>query len=311
MRKMMQKSWPRILIDTAKAWNADNAFKHSAAVSFYTLFSMAPITIIVAAIAAFFLGKEQAQEQLHNQITALVGPASAELVSKAAEASQTDTRSTTAAITGVALLIVGATTVFAQLQDSLNSIWKVRTKPEKSGWLILIIQRLISFAMVLTVGFLLLVSLILTTALSFTLKKFSNTILGAPWVLNVADALGSLVVITALFALMFKVLPDVKLHWKEVVVGAGATSVLFTIGRYLIAFYLSHSTVASIYGTAGSLVALLVWVYYSCSIMFFGAEFIRIYIEAKGRPVEPKETAVRVKEEFIEDHPEHEIRKRA
>ena len=297
----MNKSWPTILLKTAKAWNTDNAFKHSAAVSFYTLFSLAPISIIVVSVAGFFLGKEEAGHQFAKQIEALVGPASAELVLKAAEASQSHRDSWIATTLGVLLLLVGATTVFAQLQDSLNDIWNVRAKPSKSGWVVLLLHRLISFAMVLTVGFLLLVSLILTTFLTSALGRFGGTFVDSKIILQGADLLGGLVVITTLFALIFRIMPDVKLGWREVWLGAGLTAVLFTAGRYLIAFYLSHSTVASIYGTAGSLVALLVWIYYSCAILFFGVEFVRMYREAHQFKLVPKSTAVAVREEIVSD----------
>ena len=296
----MKSSWTNVLIKAAKGWNADNVFKHSAAVSFCTLFSLAPITIIAVTVAGLFLGKEEAGNQLTKQVTALVGPASAELITKAAEASQAQHDSWIATTVGIILVVVGATTVFGQLQDSLNAIWGVRTRPSKSGWVVLILHRLVSFAMVVTVGFLLLVSLVLTTFVTSTLGRFSGTFLDSPAVLQVADLLGSLVVITSLFALMFKIMPDVKLKWKEVWLGAALTAVLFTAGRYLIALYLSHSTVASIYGTAGSLVALLIWVYYSCAILFFGVEFIRAHRVLHHHPVQPKETAVLVREEIVQ-----------
>lgn len=193
-------------------------------------------------------------------------------------------------------MIFGATTVFAQLQDSMNSIWGVRAKPTKSGCVILLLHRLVSFAMVLTMAFLLLVSLFLTTVLT----SVTGRLVGEhSALLKVADLAGSFIVITILFTLLFKAMPDVRLRWKDVLLGGAVTSVLFTLGRYLIALYLGHSTVASIYGAAGSLVALLVWIYYSCAILFFGVEFIRAYRHAHRLAVSPKETAVRVREELV------------
>jgi membrane protein len=291
--------WTKIFLSAGKAWYADNAFKHSASVSFYTLFSLAPITIIAVTVAGIFLGREEAGRQFTAQVTQLVGPASAEMIKAAAEASQTEDNSGIKTAIGVALLIFGATTVFAQLQDSFNRIWGVRAKPSKSGWLILLMHRLVSLAMVLTIGFLLMVSLILTTMLTSALGRFQSGVLAAPAVLEVADLTVGLAVITLLFALLFKVMPDVRLRWRDVWVGAAITAVLFTIGRHLIALYLSHSTVASIYGTAGSLVALLIWVYYSCAILFYGVEFTRAYRLAHHLKVEAKETAVQVREEIV------------
>lgn len=293
-------SWTRIFWTAGKGWYADNVFKHSAAVSFYALFSLAPVTIIAVTIGGMFLGKEAASYQLQSQLTQLMGPASSAIILSAAQASQAAKESTWATTVGLALMLVGATSVFGQLQDSMNRIWGVRAKPSKSGWVLLIVHRLVSFAMVLTVAFLLLVSLILTTVLtSFAGYFFARS----PALLRGLDLVGSTTVILILFALLFKIMPDVRLRWREVFYGAAVTTGLFTIGRYLIALYLGHSTVASIYGTAGALVALLVWVYYSCAILFFGTEFIRAYREAHGLKVHPKETAVQIREQVVEGKP--------
>jgi membrane protein len=292
--------WFKILSTTASSWNDDGAFKHSAAVSFYTLFSLAPITIIALAIAGFVFGKEAATKQFSAQMNQLVGKGSAEMIQHTVASSAPQTHGWTSTIIGIGILVVGATTVFGQLQDSLNSIWKVKAKPSRSGWVVLLITRLISFAMVLTVGFLLLISLILTTALSALVEMANGRFSVPPQVLQAADLIVALGVITVLFAMIFKVMPDVRIPWREVWLGAFGTSFLFSIGRVLIALYLSHSTVASAYGAAGSLVALLVWIYYSCAILFFGAEFIRAYSASRGVEILPKETAVRVREEVVE-----------
>jgi membrane protein len=292
--------WFKILLAAGKAWNTDNAFKHSAAVSFYTLFSLAPITIIAVTVAGAFLGREEAGRQFTAQVTQLVGPASAEMIQAAAAASQTEDNSRIKTAIGVALLVFGATTVFAQLQDSFNKIWGVRAKPSKSGWVILLMHRLVSLAMVLTIGFLLMVSLLLTTMLTSALGYFRTGLLASPVVLEAANLTVGFVVITLMFALLFKVMPDVELRWRDVWLGAAITAVLFTIGRHLIALYLGHSTVASIYGTAGSLVALLVWVYYSCAILFYGVEFTRAYRQAHHLKIRAKETAVQVREEIVD-----------
>lgn len=299
------KQWKEIFFSAAKSWNADNVFKHAAAVSFYTLFSIAPIILIAITVVGFFFGKENATAELTKQVTALVGPASAELLQAAAQASETKGTSMVSTLTGVALLLLGATSVFGQLQQSFNEIWCVRTKPSKSGWALLIVQRLVSLSLVLTIGFLLLVSLVLTTALSTTIGHFSHAVGGSSALLTAADIIVSIVVITILFALLFKVLPDVRLRWRDVWMGAIITALLFTLGRYLIALYLGHSAVASIYGAAGSLVALLIWVYYSCAILFFGIEFTRAYRLAHHLKLEPKVTAVVVREAVVESPRRH------
>jgi membrane protein len=292
--------WLRIAVDSGKAWNADNAFKHSAAVSFYTLFSLAPITLIAVGLAGFFFGKDVAAHQFSSQLTQLVGKESAELVQKTMEANALGDRSWIQTTLGAILLVVGATTVFGQLQGSLNDIWGVTAKPSKSGWLLMLIQRLISFAMVLTIGFLLLTSLIVTTALTAAIELAREWFTIAPWVLRMVDLGIGLAIITVLFALLFKVLPDVRIRWREAWLGALITAVLFTIGRFLIALYLSHSTIAKNYGAAGSLVALLIWIYYSCAILFYGAEVVRAHRLSCGLKVEPKDTAVLVRKEIVE-----------
>jgi membrane protein len=293
------RRWFRILVAAGKAWNADHAFKHSAAVSFYTLFSLAPITIIAVGIAGFFFGEEVATKQFSAQMTQLVGQASAKVIREAMAANALQHKGWLPTAAGVGLLIVGATTVFAQLQGSLNDIWGVIAKPSRSGWMVMIGRRLISFAMVLTMGFLLLTSLVLTTALTAAMQLADGWMPAGPDVLRVADLAVGLGVITVLFALLFKVLPDVQIGWREVWTGAFVTAVLFSVGRFAIALYLGHSAIASSYGAAGSLVALLIWIYYSCAILFFGAEFMRAYRLDRGAPVVPKETAVQVRREIV------------
>lgn len=286
--------WWEILWRASKAWVADNAFKHSAAVSFYTLFSMAPVSVIAITLMSVFLGAEIATSQFSAQITELVGPASAEMVRTAAAAAmKLEAGNRITATLGVVLLLIGATTVFAQLQDSLNEIWRVRPKPRQNGILVLLVRRLISFAMVLTIGFLLLVSLILTTTMTSALARVHGHIGTAPWLLKTVDFSVSTLVITCLFALLFKYMPDVHLKWRNIWLGAFLTALLFGLGRFLIALYLGHSTVASIYGAAASLVALLVWVYYSCAIFFFGVEFTRAHHLWHHPHLEPKAKAER------------------
>lgn len=291
----------RILINAGIAWKADNAFKHSASVSFYTLFSLAPITLIAVGMAGLFFGQDVAAQQFSSQMQQLVGKDSAELIQKTMEANTLPHRNWLRTTLGAMLLVFGATTVFGQLQSSLNDIWGVMAKPSRSGWIIMIVQRLISFAMVLTIGFLLLTSLILSTALTAALEVAKGWFTIGPWILRAADIVAGLAVIAVLFALLFKVMPDVKIHWREAWLGALVTAVLFTVGRFLIALYLGHSTIAKSYGAAGSLVALLIWIYYSCAILFYGAEFIKAHRLALGRKIEPKDTAVLVHKEVVNE----------
>lgn len=291
----------RTLVAAGEYWARDDAFSHSAAVSFYTLFSLAPVMIIALGIAGFFLGQEAATGQLAGQLTQLVGKESAEFIQKTVETSTPRKEGWGATIVGVVVLLVAATTVFGEMQQSLNAIWGVTSKPSRSGWAVMLIQRLISFAMVLTIGFVLLVSLVLTTAVTALIKSTEGYLTVAPLVMRVSDTVLGLGVITLLFALLFKILPDVILRWRDVWRGAFATALLFVVGRYLIALYLGYSSVASSYGAAGSLVALLIWVYYSCAILFFGVEYSKACREAEGLKVYPKKTAVLIRKEIVED----------
>ena len=295
------RRWDRILIAAGKSWFADDVFKHSAAVSFYTLFSLAPITIIAVWVAGFFFGQEAASGQLAGQMTQLIGREGAEVVQQAVAASRPENAGWASMVAGVTMLLIGATTVFGQLQESLNEIWGVMVKPTRNSFVVLLVRRLVSFAMVLTVGFLLLVSLVLTTTLSTLVKIADHYMAVPPLMLQGVDLVVALGVITVLFALVFKMLPDVHLRWRDVWQGAFLTALLFSVGRLGISFYLSHSTVASTYGAAGSLVALLIWVYYSCTILFFGAEITRASREYDGLLVRPKSKAVRVRREIIEE----------
>ncbi|MDF3058883.1 MAG: ribonuclease [Rariglobus sp.] len=306
MSKRRLPSWAATWINAAKNWNEDGAFAHSASVSFYTLFSLAPITIIVLSIAGFFFGAEVANRQVTEQLSGLIGKGGAEMIQQTVEQAKPQSQGWTSTIVSIGMLIIGATTVFVQLQNALNDIWGVKTKPSRSGWLVLVMQRMISFAMVLTVGFLLLVSLILTTALASFAHYLEGIISIPEGVLQGVELLVTLGVITVLFAMMFKIMPDVQVRWKDIWRGALVTAVLFSVGRLLIALYLKYSDVASVYGAAGSLVGLLIWVYYSCAILFYGAELTRARCEQNGRRVKPKETAVLVREEIIETSPSSE-----
>ncbi len=276
---------------------SDGVFKHAAAVSFATLISLAPITIISATVAGFFFGRDTVDQQLSTQISDLLGSQSAEVVRTAVAGSRQHSHGWVSGIVGVVILIVAATSVFRQLQESLNDIWGVTARRNQSGVIVMLIRRTMSFAMVLTLGFLLLVSLAVNTLVS-SLAHAEHSHL-PPAEAHFVDTGGSLVVITLLFAVLFKVLPDVRLQWREVWVGALLTSVLFSLGRLGIAYYLVHSSVATSYGAAGSLVALLFWIYYTCVLLFFGAEYVREFCLEYNLPVEPKGTAVWVRHEAL------------
>lgn len=295
------KRWLRIFLAAGKCWAEDNAFKHAGAVSFYTLFSLAPIMLIAVTLAGAIFGTDAAQGELTAQLTGLVGADGAQVVEKLLAESRPDLHGWLPALLGGGVLLVGATTVFAQLQESLNAIWGVAARPTRNSFVVLLVRRLLSFALVLTIGFLLLVSLVLTTAITVMTTYAEGLLPMPPGVLRGLDLLIPLVVVTVLFAMIFKVLPDVELRWRDVWRGAFITAVLFGVGRMLISFYLGRTDIASTYGAAGSLVLLLMWVYYSTLILIFGVEFTRAYLDEHGRRVRPKSKAVRVRRELVTD----------
>jgi membrane protein len=295
------RQWYRVLVRAGKFWIEDNAFKHAASVSFYTLFSLAPVMIIAVSLAGAFYGEEAAQGRLSQQLEQLIGSEGAEVVERTVAASQLEEGGWLSTVIGVGALVVGATVVFAQLQESLNQMWGVVAKPGRNGLVILLMRRLVSLAMVVTIGFLLLVSLLVTTALTIALEFASHHVVVPPLFLRATDVVLTLVVVTILFALVYKILPDVHLRWRDVWKGAFVTALLFSVGRIGISYYLGLTTLTSTYGAAGSLVAVLMWVYYSCLILFFGAEVTRSRREESGLAVLPKSSAVRVRRVIVED----------
>lgn len=285
-----------LLKEAYNDWSADNSSQMAAALAYYTIFSMAPLLILAVVIAGMFFNDQQAKEQLGNQMNQLVGKQGADFVLGMLEHAQRPGSMSIASLISIGVLLFGASGVFAQLQDSLNRIWEVKTKPNL-GIMGFIRTRLLSFSMVLGIGFLLLVSLILSAVLNGFSETLSQTMPGGSIVSKLTDIVLSFVIITLLFAMIYKILPDVKITWKDVWTGAILTALLFTVGKFLIGWYLGRSSYTSTYGAAGSLVILLAWVYYSSLILFFGAEFTQVYTRSKGSVIEPDEHAIRIREE--------------
>ncbi|HEY9878603.1 MAG TPA: YihY/virulence factor BrkB family protein [Leptolyngbyaceae cyanobacterium] len=285
----LKQTW-RLLKEAFQEWQQDKASRLAAALAYYTVFSLAPLLILVIAIAGSIFGTESARDQLTGQIQGLVGPSGAEVVTSALEnASQPGANQGAIASTvSIALLIFGASGVFVQLQDSLNTIWNVEPKPGQGiGYFIQ--KRLLSFSMILVIGFLLLVSLVVSTALAALSGFLDHWLAGLSWLINFAISIS---LVTLLFAAIFKYLPDAKIRWKDVIVGALITALLFNLGKYLLGLYLGNSSFASTYGAAGSLVVLLAWIYYSAQILFFGAEFTQVYARRFGSRIVPDKHAV-------------------
>jgi membrane protein len=271
-------------------WSKDSVPRLGAALAYYTTLSLAPLLVIALSVAALFLGDQAASAQVNKQLSSLVGAEGGKAIQDIIANAKEPKVGGIATVLSIGTLLVGAAGVFGELQSSLNTIWGVQPKGGRGVWGFLR-DRFFSFAMVLGIVFLLLVSLILNTALSAITKFFYAAPDSAAIVGQIVDFSVSLVVITALFALMFKLLPDVKMAWRDVWLGAFVTSLLFNLGKVAIGLYLGRSSMASSYGVAGSFVVLLVWLFYSAQILFLGAEFTEVYANRYGSRIVPDENA--------------------
>jgi len=279
--KRIKKYW-RVLKDAFGAFNQDNCMKLSAALSYYTVFSIGPVLVIVISLSGWFYGQEAVQGKIYGQISGLVGADAALQVQQIIQNVQQTGGGVIGTIVGAVVLFLGATGIFTEIQDSINYIWSLRAKP-KRGFVKLILNRLLSFSLVISLGFLLLVSLVASALLELLnellTRMFPDTMVVVVYIVNVLIVFA---VITVLFAVIFKVLPDGKIKWKDSFIGASFTAVLFIIGKTAIGLYLGKTGVASSFGAAGSLVVLLVWVYFSAQIFLLGAEFTWVYSHKYG-----------------------------
>jgi len=266
---------------TYSEWSKDKVPRMGAALAYYTIFSLAPLLVIAISIAGLIFGADAVQGQIMGEIQGLIGPDSAKAVQTMIQSADKPANSTIASLMGLIVLLVGASGVFTEMQDALNTIWDANTNA-KTGWWNYLRGRFLSFGMVLGIGFLLLVSLVLSAALAAMANYLESVVTIPAALLHSVDFLFSVFFITVLFAWIFKLLPDVRIPWSDVWVGAVLTSVLFTIGKSLIGFYIGKSVTASTYGAAGSLVIIVAWIYYSAQLLYFGAEFTHVYSEQCG-----------------------------
>lgn len=273
-----------LLKETFNRWKGHQAPRLGASVAFYTLLSLAPLLILTAAVIALVFSKETVHKDLVDQARQMMGPRGADIVTSLLANAQRPSSGIFASLLAFLTLLFGASGVFIELRGALNTIWEVKSETD-AGWRGMLKERLLSFGMVLSIGFLLLVSLLLSAALAFLGKFFGQLVPIPPAILEAANFVLSFAVITVLFALMFKFVPAVRIPWSHVQIGAIGTALLFTIGKLLLGLYLGKASVGSAYGAAGSLVAVIVWVYYSAQIFFFGAEFTRVYSDS--RPHQP------------------------
>lgn len=274
--------------------------KFSASLAYYTIFSLAPLLVLTISTAALFFGQDAAEGKVFDEINGLVGNTVALQIQEMLKNVQLEGDNTLALSIGIGTLLIGATTVFADMQHSINKIWEIKPKP-KRGWLKLIKDRLLSSSLILSLGFLLIVSLIVN-GLLMVFTDYINRLLSdlAVYVSMALEAVINFAVISLLFGVIFKFLPDVKIRWKDVRAGAFFTAALFMLGRFLIGFYIQTTGQGSAYGAAGSLIILLVWIYYTAAILYIGASFTRAYTEYRGTRIAPAEFAVHVEERELE-----------
>jgi len=263
----------QLMKDAGDCWWDDKAPRLGAALAYYAVFSLPAVLIIVTAIAGVIFGRQAAENRLFTEIAGVVGVPTAEAIQTVILSIHTSGKSLIATISGLAMLLLGALGVFVELRDALNTIWRV--KPRTSGRIVLLLrERWISFLLLLSIGFLLLLSLIISTAIASSSRYFAF-----PYVVSWLDTMFSFCIAAALFALIFRILPDVNVPWSIVWIGAVVTSVLFTGGKLIISWYVGKSGIGTVWGAAASVVVLLIWIYYSSQIIFFGAEFIRAYMK--------------------------------
>ncbi len=298
MRKL--KEVGKVIIQSFKGFAEDKIPKYSASLAYTTVFSFGPLLIVIIFLCSIFFGQEATQGKIYSQMQQFVGQDAALQLQTIIKNASLEGKGTVAALIGIITLLFGATAVFAEIQDSINTIWGFKAKPKKGLWKI-VRNRFLSFSVVVSLGFLLLVSLAISTiieGLSESLKaNFPDVTVVIFYIL---DLIVSFVVITALFAVIFKVLPDAKTKWKDILPGALASGILFMIGKFVISFYIGKSNVGSTYGAAGSLVVLLLWVYYSAMILYLGAEFAKAWSAHKGSSIQPNDYAVALKKVEVE-----------
>ena len=297
--KFKIKEIPSLLKETYKDWMDDEPFDLSAIVAYYSIFSLPALLIIIVTIAGIAFGRDEVEKQLTGQIGNMIGADTAKDIHTMIASSQQQDNKGIALVVGIATLLFGATGVFMALQKSLNRVWEVKADPKKSGIKTLLKARAMSFGIIMALGFLLLISLALTTGLTalsgWIEARMPDFFL---YIFYVINFIITLAIITLLFAMLFRFLPDVTIEWKSVWTGAFITALLFVIGKYALAFYFGQAEPGSTYGAAGSIILILLWVSYSCLIMFFGAEFTQVYAKRYGHSIEPNDNAIRIDDDY-------------
>ena len=301
------KNWWPLIKAAVKAWIDDYAPSMGAALSYYTLFSLAPVLLIVISVAGLIFGPEAARGEIFGQLRGLMGTDAAKAIEDILTSVNKPTEGITATVIGLVILFIGATTVFGELQDALDRIWRAPERDKTSGWWGLIRARLLSFGMILGIAFLLIVSLVLSAAVAALGRWWSGAFGSWEVLAQVVNLAVGYLVTTLAFAMIYKIMPRVKIRWHDVWLGAAVTALLFTVGRFLIGLYVGKSGIASGFGAAGSLIIILVWVYYSAQIFLLGAEFTWVYARTHGSmrnvdaPTKPEDPSLREIPSRIED----------
>jgi membrane protein len=288
---MNPKIFVRLLVQTFREWHSDKASRLGAALAYYALFSLAPLLLIAIAIAGLVYGDEAARGQISREIQTAVGRPAAVAIEDLLKHTRHRETGILATVIGFGSLLFGATAGFWQLQDALDTVWKVVPRLDL-GVLGMVRHRFLSFLMVLGIGFFSLLSLVVSTMLVAVSHFFAPELPGGISLWHLVNSIVSVVSLTVLFAMIYKILPDVIIAWGDIWLGSAFTALLFTLGKYLISLYLGYASVTSAFGAAGSLVLILLWVYYSAQIFLFGAEFIRVYAMQRGAPIVPRQHAV-------------------
>jgi membrane protein len=291
----MHEAW-MLLRNTAIEWWNDNTFRLAASLAFYTIFSVAPVLLIAVGVASLLFARATAVDRVAAELQRLIGDQGAGAIRQVLESSSGVGHGAWAITVGVVTVILGASVVFAELQSALNHVWEVKSEVRRGLILDLVLDRLRSFSIALAVGFLLLVSLVLSATLTAAQDYFTEWMPSLPWLWQAGNITISFFVVAILFAMIYKYLPDVQIEWRDVWIGAAVTSILFNGGKYLISIYLGHAAIGSAFGAAGSFAVLLVWIYYSALICFFGAEFTQVYARRHGRQIRPEKHARKVDE---------------
>ncbi|MBC7388781.1 MAG: YihY/virulence factor BrkB family protein [Opitutaceae bacterium] len=297
IKKYAVEFW-HLVVGAGKEFSNDNAMKLSASLSYYTIFSLAPMLLVIIAVCGIFFGRDAVQGEIYSRIDNWVGSDAALQIQSMLKSAQHSQQSWIAATLGVITLIIGATGVFIEIQDSINYIWSIKAKP-KRGWVKFIVNRAISFSLILSVGFLMLVSLTINTVLDLMFDKIENIFPFSVYVFYLFNLAIVLVVITLLFSIIFKILPDGEPKWRDAIAGAAFTAILFMLGKFLIGYYLAKSNIATTYGSSSAIVIILLWIYYSSVILYFGAEFTKVYALRYGRPIKPYRYAVTIEKREI------------